>query len=67
MSDLKKVKEWLQSRSILCKKGNMALIKRQVEVISITDVMAVLEMLEKNTFDEFILKMERLGYKTIEK
>lgn len=67
MADLRKVKEWLQSRAILCKKGNMSLIRQQVEVISITDVISVIEMIEEGTFDEFIHKMEELGYKSIEK
>lgn len=67
MADLRKVKEWLQSRAILCKKGNMSLIRQQVEVISITDVISVIEMIEEGTFDEFIHKMEKLGYKSIEK
>lgn len=45
----------------------MSLIRQQVEVISITDVISVIEMIEEGTFDEFIHKMEELGYKSIEK
>ena len=45
----------------------MSLIRQQVEVISITDVISVIEMIEEGTFDEFIHKMEKLGYKSIEK
>lgn len=67
MLDLKKAKDFLQARSIPCKKGNMTMIKNQIEVISTSDAMRVLEMLEEGTFDEFIFKMEELGYKSIEK
>ena len=67
MSDLKKAKEFLKSRAIICKKGNMTLIKKHSEVIPTMDVMAIIEMLEDNTFDEFIKKMEEIGYKSVEK
>jgi hypothetical protein len=66
MSDLKKAKEFLKARAIVCKKGNMALIKKHSEVIPIMDVIAVFEMLEENKIDEFIKKMEKLGYISIE-
>lgn len=63
MPDLQKAKDWLQSRSITCEKKNFPLIKNQIEVIAAYDVMAVLEMLEKDAFDQFIEKMEQIGYK----
>ena len=62
MADLKKIKEFLLSRSILCKKGNMESIKRQVEVIPTSEVIDVIQLLEENKFDEFIIEMEKQGY-----
>jgi hypothetical protein len=67
MSDLEKAKEFLKSRAIICKKGNMALIQRQSEVIPIIDVVAIIEMLEDNTFNEFIKKIEEIGSEPLEK
>ncbi|MFV8268454.1 hypothetical protein ACNQGP_00780 [Flavobacterium sp. GT2N3] len=62
MSDIKKAIEYLQTRSIETKKGNFTVIKRQVEVISMCDVRAILEMVEDKSLDKFLSNVEKQGF-----
>ncbi len=62
MSDIKKAIEYLQTRSIATKKENFPLIKMQVEVISMIDVKAVLEMIEDKSLDKFLSNVEKQGF-----
>lgn len=61
MSDIKKAIDFLKTRSIVTKKENMSLIKSQAEVIPISTVMAVLEMIEAKALDKFLVNIEKSG------
>ncbi|MES2798090.1 MAG: hypothetical protein V4683_19130 [Bacteroidota bacterium] len=62
MTDFKKAIDYLKTRSIETKKENFSLIKTQVQVVSISTVITVLEMIEDKSFDKFLANIEEWGF-----
>lgn len=58
MSDINKAISFLKTRSIKVNKSNTKLIQNQIEVVPLSEVVSVFEMVKNNSLDTFLSCLE---------